>query len=63
MRFLRTTAILILVGLPSGCALETASPRRPAHGRDATLIDQPPAGCTADGATAAGHDAADSCDE
>ena len=30
MRFLRTTAILILVGLPSGCALETASPRRPA---------------------------------
>ena len=29
MRFLRTTAILILVGLPSGCALETASPRRP----------------------------------
>jgi predicted Zn-dependent protease len=30
MRFLRTIAILILVGLPSGCALETASPRRPA---------------------------------
>jgi hypothetical protein len=30
MRFLRSTAILILVGLPSACALETASPRRPA---------------------------------
>jgi predicted Zn-dependent protease len=30
MRCLRTIAILILVGLPSGCALETASTRSPA---------------------------------
>ncbi|MGZ8494555.1 MAG: M48 family metallopeptidase [Candidatus Binatia bacterium] len=30
MRCLRTIAILILVGLPAGCALETASTRRPA---------------------------------
>ena len=30
MKFLRTTAILILVGLPSSCAMETASSRRPA---------------------------------
>src|SRR4030095_7258925 len=30
MMILRTIAILILVGLPSGCALEAASPRRPA---------------------------------
>jgi predicted Zn-dependent protease len=30
MRFLRTIAILIFVGPPTGCALETASTRNPA---------------------------------
>ena len=30
MRYLRTIIILIVVGLPAGCALETASRRRPA---------------------------------
>ena len=30
MRCLRTIAILVLVGLPGGCVLETASRRRPA---------------------------------
>ena len=52
-----TIATLILFALPIGCALETSS-RRPAPQETARVLDQPPARREADGASAAGHDAA-----
>ena len=63
MMNLRTIAVLVLAGLATGCALETASPRRARPTGNTTLFDQPPAGCAAGGAITANHDAAASSDQ